>query len=227
MSHGFVPHWMGRYASFWPGVTDSTPSAEMSAKLLEGLLNKQRNGLWGNTQENVFGMMAIATLSGADSADTSRPELELSVGQRRLAADTLETVSPRLRRLELDESELELTAGVQGLKTLHVVNHGQRAMHISVRTTHELTAEAYNGQTRANGFELKRSYQTLAGEQLAGEIELGSLVLVRVRVTAHRPRAKISVFRMPTASLSEPTRKVNNAMTVAQTPMKAPAPVSP
>ena len=56
------------------------PGDEMSVKLMAGLLSRQQNGQWGNTQENVFGVMAVAAAVGRARGDA--PEVGLAVNGR-------------------------------------------------------------------------------------------------------------------------------------------------
>ena len=46
----------------------AAPSDPVTAKLLKGLLARRQYGMWGNTQENVFGMMAVAKLASSQDA---------------------------------------------------------------------------------------------------------------------------------------------------------------
>ena len=66
--------------------------SDMGPKLLTGLIKrKDGSGGWGNTQENVYGIMGIAKLAGRPGGDV--PKAELTVGDKLLAMDSLEARS--------------------------------------------------------------------------------------------------------------------------------------
>ena len=83
------------------GKTDGT-----AGKFMNGLLKRKRNGLWGNTQENVFGIMGIHAATtkklGGDA-----PKMSLTVNGKVYQESELERNSDRVLRLSLAESDLK------------------------------------------------------------------------------------------------------------------------
>jgi len=156
---------------------------EMTGKLLQGLLKRRQNGLWGNTQENVFGIMAIATLAGAPAAGQDAPKVQLTVAGKRIDNHALEKVSERVRRLRLVDAELGLKPGAA--QSIPVTMHSTGGpTFLTVRAEYEQALSAAVRKPVANGFQLQRRYETMEGASLEGRpIPLGALV--RVRLTVH------------------------------------------
>jgi hypothetical protein len=76
--------------------------SEMNGKLLTGLLKRKSGyGGWGNTQENVYGIMGITKLAGSAAAAGNAPQAQLTVGGAAVAMDKLETVGKGSRRYSL------------------------------------------------------------------------------------------------------------------------------
>ena len=157
---------------------------EMTGKLLRGLLKRRQNGMWGNTQENVFGIMGIATLAGAPSAGQSAPKMELTVAGKRIDNQALEKVSPRVRRLRLVEADLGLKAGAS--QSIAVAMHGSGSpTFLTVRVEYEQALSEAVRKPVTNGFRIQRHYETMEGASLEGRpIPLGGLVRVRLAVHA-------------------------------------------
>lgn len=112
----------------------------MSNKLLQGLLARRAGGLWGNTQENVFGIMGVATLvqgptsatgvvtdgpgalgsragsraptdDSTASAEGADDEVTVTLNGRRLPRSALTTMSSVTKKLVLSASDLHLPEG--------------------------------------------------------------------------------------------------------------------
>jgi uncharacterized protein YfaS (alpha-2-macroglobulin family) len=158
-------------------------AGDMAQKLLHGLLKRRRGGLWGNTQENVFGIMALATLAGSSAGGRDAPGTELTVAGRRIDGKALERVSRRVRRLRLGEADLALTPG--RAQTIPVAMEKPGApMFLTVRAEYEQTLGKTAREPTSHGFRMQRHYETVQGTSLEGQtIPLGSLV--RVRLTVH------------------------------------------
>jgi uncharacterized protein YfaS (alpha-2-macroglobulin family) len=157
-------------------------SGEMTAKLLAGLLKRRRGGLWGNTQENVFGIMGVYALA-ARKTDGSAPVMELKIHDRDVLESEMEKSSNRVRHLTLKESELTLQDGIEETREVTLKNNGGTPIILTVRAQYEVPLNEKNRQALSNGFSITRHYETLEGDSLEGKpIPLGSLVRVRLNV---------------------------------------------
>jgi uncharacterized protein YfaS (alpha-2-macroglobulin family) len=157
-------------------------SAEMSGKLLTGLLKRRQGGLWGNTQENVFGIMGVHTIAARKEGGEA-PKIELNIHGRVVSEPEMEALSKRVCRITLQESELGLREGKEEIRMVTLKNNGNVPIHLTVRAQYELPLDEKYRKPRSNGFTITRSYETMAGDSLEGKIiPLGSLVRVRVKV---------------------------------------------
>ncbi len=159
----------------------------MGGKLLHGLLERRRHGLWGNTQENVFGIMGVHAIAGGKSGGhditQDRPRMELSFDGRLIPAETLEKVSRRVRRLSLTEDDLGLEPGRGRSLEAAIAHRGGPPILLTLRARFEVPLNAANRRAHSQGFEVRRVYESLDGETTGGDpIPLGSLVRVRLRV---------------------------------------------
>ncbi|MCC6994720.1 MAG: hypothetical protein IT370_08935 [Deltaproteobacteria bacterium] len=166
----------------------ASPPDEMRAKLLTGLIKRQQGGSWGNTQEDVFGIMAVAALASSPSTaaaagaaskgDTAA--FALTRDGAAVPAKALEVVSRRVQRLRLDEAAL----GKATTHTFALENRGPPSF-LTVRAEYDVSLDdPANRVARASGFTITRRYETAAGVSLEGKkIPLGALVRVRLRVT--------------------------------------------
>jgi uncharacterized protein YfaS (alpha-2-macroglobulin family) len=163
--------------------------SDMTPKLLEGLLRRQERGMWGNTQENVFGIMAVAALATSAEAPGEAPRMQLRVGDRRVHPDDMEPVSQRVRRLSLTERELPLPTVRVGLK-----NNAASPVFFTMRGEYEAQLTPKNRAARSNGFEIFRRYELLDGSSLEGRtIPLGQLVRVRLFVRAAEAQNYVAI----------------------------------
>ncbi|MCW5809259.1 MAG: hypothetical protein KIT31_43295, partial [Deltaproteobacteria bacterium] len=150
----------------------------VASKLLTGLLARQRGGMWGNTQENVFGIMAIAQLVGTASADA--PEVGVKVNGVALDKARILATSKRGVRVELREADLPRGADTVALE----LTSGGKPVFATMRVEYIAKLDAVSRAPRSAGFTVSRRYETLDGAPLDRKIKLGSLVRVRVRVDA-------------------------------------------
>jgi uncharacterized protein YfaS (alpha-2-macroglobulin family) len=159
------------------GKTDGT-----AGKFMNGLLKRRRNGLWGNTQENVFGIMGVyAATSRKLGGDV--PKMLLTVNGKEYHEADLEKNSDRVLRLTLTESDLRFDGKTDADQEVTLKNNSATPMYLTVRSQFDVPLTEENCQAQSNGFEISRKYETLDGESLEGEtIHLGSLVRVRIMV---------------------------------------------
>jgi uncharacterized protein YfaS (alpha-2-macroglobulin family) len=157
-------------------------SGDMTGKLLTGLLSRRINGFWGNTQENVFGIMGVyEVVTRKESA--AGPLMELKIEDRVIAESAMEKLSGRVRRMTLTESDLTLQPGREETRQITLKNNGNMPIFLTVRVQYDVPLTAENSAAQAQGFMISRQYETLDGQSLEGQpIPLGSLVRVRVHV---------------------------------------------
>ena len=175
---------------------EGTPDAPMEDKLLRGLLNRQRNGLWGNTQENVFGIMGVAKAASRGQG-LGQPRFTLRIGRldpeaptgstpttwQEIPIERMETVSGRVRRVRLDADDLKLREGHDETVLVDLTaRHGQ-TVDLSVRSEYEAKLDAHSLPAQSNGMAVRRTYETLRGEPIEdAPIALGTVVRVRLEV---------------------------------------------
>jgi len=169
-------------------------ASELTPKLLRGLLQRRVGGLWGNTQENVFGVMAVARLVAGGPGEEQGPSFELSVGERRLGSDTMEEVSGRMRRVVLAEDELKLAGAGPAEARVRVAGATSRPLHVTLRAEYDLRLSDELRKPRAQGVTVERRYETLSGRSLEGRpIPLGSLVRVRLALSSKEARSYVAL----------------------------------
>lgn len=170
------------HASALLAYAEGAPTSDLSGKLLTGLLKRRRYGLWGNTQENVFGIMGIHALVGGAQGGTS-PTMSLEVNGRPYDPEAMQKVSRRVRRLALAEDALHLEPGKDGTAAAKLTNTGGKPIILTVRAEVDVQLDEKNRAATQNGFTVTRSYETLEGKSLDGKpVPLGSVVRVRLRV---------------------------------------------
>lgn len=168
-------------------------SAEMSGKLLTGLLKRRRYGLWGNTQENVFGIMGVHAIATRKEGGEA-PRMELNIHGREVTEQEMEELSKRVRRITLQESELGLREGKEEIRRVTLKNNGNAPIHLTVRVQYDVPLDEKYRKSQSNGFTITRSYETMAGDSLEGKtIPLGSLVRVRVRVKTNNEHHYVAI----------------------------------
>jgi uncharacterized protein YfaS (alpha-2-macroglobulin family) len=195
-------------------------SAQLGGKLLTGLLKRQRSGLWGNTQENVFGIMGVARLAQSAQGG-SAPRMSLIVDGRPVKDGELEVVSQRVRRLRLSEADLGLKAGQAHTHQVLLANRGPGPAILRVRAQYEAELNAQNRAPREEGFRVERAYETVSGEPLSGAIPLGSLVRVRLKVRADGHQNYVAIDDKLPAGLEPMNTSLATTEKVSQGPLTA------
>lgn len=166
----------------------------LTPKLLQGLLQRRRGGLWGNTQENVFGVMAVTRLVAGGDGDGGGPAFELRLGERTLRPGDMEAVSERMHRIRVPEDALKLAAGRSAQAVVQVAAGAGAPLHVTVRAEYDLKLSDELRAPRAEGLVLERRYETRDGRSLEGRpIPLGSLVRVRLRLSSKQERSYVAL----------------------------------
>jgi len=170
---------------------------DMSAKLLSGLLDRRRGGLWGNTQENVFGIMGVHALAGRPDVAGDAPRFALTVNGEAVDPDAMSAPSARVRRLTLGPDALG--ASEQAVALEGVVG---APINVTLRAAYDVALTPENRAARANGASLTRSYATLEGAPLdAGAIPLGGLVAVTLTLETDEALNYVAVADLLPAGL--------------------------
>ena len=157
-------------------LASATGGGQMTSKYLQGLLGRRQGGLWGNTQENVFGVMAIAALAKADT-NGSAPGLTLAHNGQALSIDGMQAPSSRVRRQVWGHEDLD--ANVQ---TVTADFMGGSPVTVTLRATYDLALTDANRAATSSGATVERTYTTVDGQPIGDTIELGSLVVVTLTV---------------------------------------------
>ena len=168
----------------------AAPSDPMSAKFLRGLLDKRRDGLWGTTQGNVFGIMAIYQMTGGmqNSQGTQR-EFALVIDGKRYTASQLSRLANGSYALQVRESDLPPSNS----RTIQVEANRPGAMYVNVRGLYDAPINPVFLAPKSSGITFRRSFETLEGRSLGNEIALGSLVRVRLSITNNADRNYIAI----------------------------------
>lgn len=181
----------------------SAPGHEMQAKLLSGLLNRQRRGQWGNTQENVFGIMAVARSmqpAGQSSDGAGRPELTVRVDGQ--VPRSIGNMGRNGLRAVVDHEQMGGRADTASTHNIVVENRAGTPAHMTVRAEYDVKLDATTMAARDDGFALTRIYETPTGKAVdAKAIALGSLVRVRVRVETTQKHNYVAIHDLLPAGL--------------------------
>lgn len=168
-------------------------NSDMPGKLLKGFLNRRRGGMWGNTQENVFGIMGIHTLS-KNKAGGNAPTMELAVNGKPYMLSEMQNVSKRVKRLSFEESDMGLSKGASKVQEATLKNNGATPIYLTMRATYEVPLNEKNRMATSNGFTINRTYETIEGKSLEGkDIDLGSLVRVRLNVKTDKDHHYVAI----------------------------------
>ncbi len=198
--------------------------SDSGGKLLNGLLRRQQGGMWGNTQENVFGIMGVVAQATGAGAAGEAPQFELMVDGRRIRPEQMERVSAHVLRLTLGDDELGLRSGEAQRRRVQVVRRGGPPLFLTVRATYEATLDEANRAPRAAGFEIARHYESLAGEPLDDKpVPLGSVVRVRLRVSAREKQNYVAIADRLPAGLEPMNAALATTETASLGPVSAEA----
>jgi len=172
------------------GITEE--DAVTGSKLLSGLLARRRNGLWGNTQENVFGMMGVYEFANASGTNSrSRNNWNLKIQGERINSDSLEAPDSMIRRIEYREDQLGLKAGTPGQVS---IESNDRGGFLSLRLSYDIPIRYAESEAKSEGFTMTRTYEDMNGRSLEGKtIPLGTMVRVRLRVNTNSTRHYVAI----------------------------------
>lgn len=154
----------------------------MTGKYLKGLLDRRKGGMWGNTQENVFGIMGVYE-AASKKIGGDAPLMLLHINDKPYDDTQMEQNSKQIKRLNLEESDLRIAKGQASKQVVSLTNQGGAPIIFTVRMQYDVPLSPENMKAEDHGFLIERKYETLEGKSLEGkDIKLGSLVRVRVAV---------------------------------------------
>ncbi|NQT61480.1 MAG: hypothetical protein HQ556_00855 [Candidatus Marinimicrobia bacterium] len=187
-----------------------------TGKYMNGLLKRQKNGLWGNTQENVFGIMGVHAAATRKSGGDG-PRMNLAVNGKTYDESELEKSSDRVLRLSLDESSLNLAGKGEAIQEVSLENNAAGPLYLTVRAQYEVPMTEENRRALSRGFEISRIYETMDGTSLEGKsIPLGSLVRVRIKVKSSSSHNYVAIADKLPAGLEPLNTKLKTTEKVDQ-----------
>jgi uncharacterized protein YfaS (alpha-2-macroglobulin family) len=165
-------------------LTAAAPRDPRLSVFASALLRARVAGRWGNTQENVFGLLALAELAKA-RASAGRVAVTVRLGdefvaRKTVAAEAVEHVFVPLAKL--------------GSQPLVVAAEGGEIFYSArIRVERPMTGEVLD-----HGLEVKREYLNPEDNEPMGSITLGQQVLVRITVSSPMAHAHVAVVdRLP------------------------------
>ncbi|MDR2095299.1 MAG: hypothetical protein LBP76_07250 [Treponema sp.] len=167
------------------------PQNLLTAKFLRGLMDKRRDGLWGTTQGNVFGIMAIYHLASGSALTGQRaPLFTVSIDGKTYAASAFSSL-PSGKTWVLTVNEAELPAArqdprTQGIQNRSISFQGKGTVYLTAKASYDMPIDSRFLAPQDKGIRFTRSFETLDGRALGSVIPLGSIVRVRLGVQTRR-----------------------------------------
>ncbi|WP_347330340.1 alpha-2-macroglobulin family protein [Marinimicrobium locisalis] len=196
------------------------PKSDLIEKLSRGLLNDRRDGHWGNTQENVFALLALKRYFLARETDvpnlTARAWLgEQFLGEHRYQGREAQTNTHRVPMSELQSGDSAPTVALQ--------HQGQGRLYY--RLGMEYAPESLRLEAARHGFQVERHYEAIndpsdvtQAKDGTWEVKAGAAVRVRLTITLPARRHHVAL----TDRLPAGFEALNPALaTTAQTPDRA------
>ncbi|MCL2879168.1 MAG: MG2 domain-containing protein [Treponema sp.] len=169
----------------------AAPDDPLTVKFLRGLLDKRRNGLWDTTQGNVFGIMAIYYLvsgtpdsPGKQESKNAPGEFAVVIDGKRFAASQFTRAAGGPYTLQVRESELPSVDN----RNIQIESDRQSPKYVNVRSVYDMPFNAAFLAPKTSGLTYRRTFETIEGRALGGEIALGSLVRVRLTIANNADR---------------------------------------
>lgn len=169
---------------------------DLGGPLLTGLLDRQEGGMWGNTQENVFGIMGVRAVA-ARSKDGGTPAITLTRSSGAAAGApidlrAMEAPSARVRRLTLGSEALGLGAGA-ATQTI-TANTTGKPVNLTVRARYDVQLTPENRAPQKHAIAITRTVETTEGAPVdLAAVPLGTLVRVRLVVTNDAPLHYVAI----------------------------------
>lgn len=168
--------------------------SEAGPKLLTGLLKRKNGyGIWGNTQENVYGVMGVVALVGS-GAEGQGPAGTLRLGGKLVELSGGEKLSASALRFSRSGKEVGLADAEPSRFTASFEKQGGAPVSLTARARFEVPLTGEVRAPKSNGFTVRHRYETLEGESLEGKpVPLGSVVRVRLSVQSAQQRNYVAI----------------------------------
>jgi alpha-2-macroglobulin len=154
--------------------------AATSQKLLTGLLARREGGLWGNTQENVFGIMGVyqfATGGTGSISGSALKDVDITLNGKTYVDRELEKNSPQVYRLSLPEKSIPALPGPIRASS------SKPGSVLTLRLSFDRPMTAEFMEPKSSSMSISRTYESLDGKPLdLKAVPLGSVVKVRLSV---------------------------------------------
>ena len=175
----------------------AAPGDPRLSRLAETLLHSRVNGRWGNTQENVFGLLALAELANA-RASAGKVAVTVRLGdevvaKKTVSAESVEHVFVPLAKL--------------GTRPLGISADGGEIFY-SARIRVE---RAMSGEKFDHGIVVERAYLNPENQHPEDSFTLGEQVLVRITVSSPIARAHVAVVDRLPAGFEPVLKRFTNA----------------
>jgi uncharacterized protein YfaS (alpha-2-macroglobulin family) len=158
---------------------EQAPKSAAIDPLVLGLKKRRVGGHWGNTQENVYGLLALAAYGRAQSA--GKAKLSVRAGDRTLMDTTLVGGAIQRARVPLDS----LTRG-----TLLSLEASEPVFYSAV--LYKVRPEPVAGELD-QGFSVKREYLAFGTGAPLSSARVGDLVKVRIHITTPQARSYVAI----------------------------------
>jgi hypothetical protein len=175
----------------------ATPGDPRLSRLADALLRSRVDGRWGNTQENVFGLLALSELAKA-RANAGKVAVTVRLGgeivaKKTVSAETVEHIFVPLAKL--------------GTRPLEITAEGGEIFY-SARIRVE---RAMSGEKFDHGMVVERAYLNPENQQPLDTFRLGEQVLVRITVSSPVARAHVAVVDRLPAGFEPVLKRFSNA----------------
>lgn len=160
--------------------------AELPARIVRWLMERERNGRWTNTQENVYVVNALATYFADVEKDEPNFRAEIRVAAERLLAHAFEGRSFKVQRVERS-----LDAFEQGKELpLHLGKDGTGVLYAGVRMSYYPSGPVLPAD---EGIVVTKTVELLSSHQAPEIFPAGSLAKVTLRVVTPQQRNYVVV----------------------------------
>ena len=147
--------------------------------LVMGLKRRRQGGRWASTQENVYGLLALADYARAQSS--GKAKVTVRAGDKNLLDSTLVGGAMGRIRLPLDA----LTRGA-------VLTFEASEPTYYSAVLHKVRPEPVAGELD-HGFAIKRAYLDFSSGQPVTSVKVGDLVKVKLQITTRQGRSYVAI----------------------------------
>jgi uncharacterized protein YfaS (alpha-2-macroglobulin family) len=175
----------------------AAPGDPRLSRLADALLRSRVDGRWGNTQENVFGLLSLAELAKA-RASAGQVVVTVRLGDEILTKKIVRAASVEhvfLPLAKLETRPLRITA-----------EGGEIFYSARIRVERAMSGERFD-----HGIVVERAYLNPENQQPIDNVKLGQQVLVRITVSSPIARAHVAVVDRLPAGFEPVLKRFSNA----------------